>query len=52
MLLSDVQRAEFTKNNKIEFVFGVKDIGRYKSNIISVEGKVSGIFTTFDPSKQ
>jgi hypothetical protein len=47
-----MQRAEFDKNKKIEFVFGTKDIGRFKTNIVSAAGKVSGIFTVFDPSKQ
>ena len=44
-LFTDRQREEFDKNKKIEFAFGVKDIGRYKTNIVSAEGRVSGIFT-------
>jgi len=51
-LFTAAQKAEFEKNKKIEFTFGIKGIGRYKANIVSAEGKVSGIFTTFDPSKQ
>jgi len=48
ILLTDMQRAEFDKNKKIEFVFGTKDIGRFKTNIVSAEGKVSGIFTVLN----
>jgi twitching motility protein PilT len=45
-LFTDAQKSEFEKNKKLEFAFGVKDIGRYKVNIISIEGKVSGTFAT------
>ena len=45
MLFTGEQKTEFDKNKKIEFGFGIKEIGRYKANISSTEGKVSGVFT-------
>jgi twitching motility protein PilT len=48
VLFTDARKAEFEKNKKIEFVFGIKKIGRFKANIVSAEGKVNGTFTMFD----
>jgi twitching motility protein PilT len=50
LALTDAQKTEFDKNKKIEFSFGIKGIGRFKANISSAEGKVSGAFTILDQS--
>ena len=48
IIFTDKNKAEFEKDNKVEFAFGIKGIGRYKANIVSAEGKVSGIFTALN----
>ncbi len=50
ILFTDKNKAEFEKNKKVEFVFGIKGIGRFKANIVSAEGRVSGAFTALEPS--
>ncbi|MBI5102173.1 MAG: hypothetical protein HZB33_10110 [Nitrospirae bacterium] len=52
IIFTDKNKAEFEKNNKVEFAFGTRDIGRFKANIVSSEGKVSGTFIAVDPTKQ
>ena len=51
-LFTDEQKAEFEKNNKIEFPFGVKSLGRYKANIVAAEGRISGTIAIFDPIRK
>ena len=48
IIFTDKNKAEFEKDNKVEFAFGTKDIGRFKANIVSAEGKVSGTFTVLN----
>lgn len=49
-LFTDAQKAEFEKNKKIEFAFGIKDAGRFKAAVVSADGKVSAVFSAFEPS--
>lgn len=50
-LFTEQQAAEFEKNNMVEVPFGVKNLGRYKAKIVSVDGKVSGMIS-FDPVRR
>ncbi len=50
-LFTEREEAEFEKNGKVEVPFGVKDLGRYRAKIVSVDGKVSGVITVFVPPR-
>ena len=50
-LFTEKEAAEFEKNSRVEVPFGVKDLGRYRAKIVSVDGKVSGVITFFVPPR-
>ncbi len=50
-LFTEKEAAEFEKNNGVEVPFGVKDLGRYRAKIVSVDGKVSGVITVVVPPR-
>ncbi len=43
LLFTDAQKTEFEKNGRVEFAFGVRDIGRCTARISSSAGQVSGV---------
>ncbi len=51
-LFTEKEAAEFEKNNKVEVPFGVKDLGRYRAKIVSVDGQVSGVITALVPPRR
>ncbi len=50
-LFTEKEAVEFEKNHRVEVPFGVKDLGRYRATIVSVDGKVSGVITLLVPSR-
>ncbi len=50
-LFTEKEVAEFEKNNGVEVPFAVKDLGRYRAKILSVDGKVSGVIAVFVPPR-
>lgn len=51
-LFTEKEAAEFEKNDRVEVPFGVKDLGRYTAEIVSIGGKVSGVITVLVPPRR
>lgn len=43
-VLTDAQKAEFERELELDFSFGVKDIARFRGNVLVQKGSVGGIF--------
>ncbi len=50
-LFTERETAELEKNESVEVPFGVKDLGRFRAKIVSVDGKVSGVIAVFVPPR-
>lgn len=43
-VLTDAQKAEFEKHLEIDFSFGIKDLSRFRGNLMFQRGAVAGVF--------
>jgi twitching motility protein PilT len=43
-VLTDAQKAEFEKNLEIDFSFGIKDLSRFRGNMMYQRGNIAGVF--------
>lgn len=43
-VLTDAQKAEFERNQELDFSFGIKDVSRFRGNIFQQRGNVAAVF--------
>ena len=43
-VLSDQQKAEFERENELDFSFAIKDVSRFRGNMFIQKGSVAGVF--------